>query len=582
MKYNSEMKKTIIYAITFLLSMTFAGCGDFFNPDTDDELNGNDYISSKTEMYTGFLGIMTKLQAVGDKEILLTDTRADLLEPTTQSTSELISLYNYAPNLTGNSYADPAGYYDVIIACNDYLSKMTEFKQKFPQLVDEDVYDALISSTVRIKVWTYKTIGEIYGQAVWFDDPVTKFEDITKSDKYQLLDMDALTDKCIALMDNGYNGIASNISINWIQWLDPENVTNIASSPYRKWNYMIPPYAGVYSELCLWKGANLNSKGQNATSYYKTAADVLLAALNEFICNESYASSGYWLPTAYTPGRYGAYWDRTDPYANECVAALLYDYSSHQTNSLLKHFSTEYPNKYLLHPSEVGRLRFYDATFNPGVGASDTRGNLVCRKDGSNYYIGKFRGIGSSYRPNAYQDDVHIYLYRSTQYHILLAEALNNLGRYSAMNAVLNNGVTTAVYDANSPEWTGFTKDWTASASWGTRKYPSLGIRGAFGLSARSVKTQLGSEDVKTVRKYNDCAILDETMMEFAVEGKTYPSMIRVAKRYNDYSIIANRVTPKYPTSQQADIRSKILAGGYYVPWNLGLTSSDSSSAKSK
>ena len=189
--------------------MTFAGCGDFFNPDTDDELNGNDYISSKTEMYTGFLGIMTKLQAVGDKEILLTDTRADLLEPTTQSTSELISLYNYAPKLTGNSYADPAGYYDVIIACNDYLSKMTEFKQKYPQLVEEEVYDALISSTVRIKVWTYKTIGEIYGQAVWFDDPVTKFEDITKSDKYQLLDMDALTDKCIALMDNGYNNIAS-------------------------------------------------------------------------------------------------------------------------------------------------------------------------------------------------------------------------------------------------------------------------------------------------------------------------------------------------------------------------------------
>src|SRR5574344_1176536 len=129
-KSDRTMKKTIIYTMMLALSMTFASCGDFYTPDTDDELNGNDYISSKTEMYTGFVGIMTKLQAVGDKEILLTDTRADLLEPTTQSTSELISLYNYAPNLTGNSYADPAGYYDVIIACNDYLSKMTEFKQK--------------------------------------------------------------------------------------------------------------------------------------------------------------------------------------------------------------------------------------------------------------------------------------------------------------------------------------------------------------------------------------------------------------------------------------------------------------------
>jgi len=81
MKYNSEMKKTIIYAITFLLSMTFAGCGDFFNPDTDDELNGNDYISSKTEMYTGFLCIMTKLQAgefLGGEVVLHNKSREEV------------------------------------------------------------------------------------------------------------------------------------------------------------------------------------------------------------------------------------------------------------------------------------------------------------------------------------------------------------------------------------------------------------------------------------------------------------------------------------------------------------------------
>lgn len=76
-----------------------ASCSDYFNPETDDELDGKKYISSSTEMYTGFLGIMTKLQAVGDKEILLTDTRADLLEPTTQSSADIIALYNYDKDL---------------------------------------------------------------------------------------------------------------------------------------------------------------------------------------------------------------------------------------------------------------------------------------------------------------------------------------------------------------------------------------------------------------------------------------------------------------------------------------------------
>ena len=76
--------KRKLYQISALLLMMLttvmiSSCSDFFDPDTDDELNGEDYISSNTEMYTGFLGLMTKMQAVGDKEILLTDTRAELL-----------------------------------------------------------------------------------------------------------------------------------------------------------------------------------------------------------------------------------------------------------------------------------------------------------------------------------------------------------------------------------------------------------------------------------------------------------------------------------------------------------------------
>ena len=91
---------------TFLFSLfTLTSCSEFFDPSTDDELNGEDYISSNTEMYTGFLGIMTKLQAIGDKEILLTDTRAELLEPSAESNADLIALYNYDENLKGNSYA---------------------------------------------------------------------------------------------------------------------------------------------------------------------------------------------------------------------------------------------------------------------------------------------------------------------------------------------------------------------------------------------------------------------------------------------------------------------------------------------
>ena len=44
----------------------------------------------------------------------------------------------------------------LILACNDYLHKVKEFR-KMPQ-VDDEICQNLISSTIRIKAWTYKTI----------------------------------------------------------------------------------------------------------------------------------------------------------------------------------------------------------------------------------------------------------------------------------------------------------------------------------------------------------------------------------------------------------------------------------------
>ena len=576
------MKKIFysIFSISLLLSatMSFTSCSDFFDPDTDDELDGGDYISSNTEMYTGFLGIMTKLQVIGDKEIFLTDTRADLLEPTDDSTPELIALYNYADNLQGNSYADPAGYYEVIIACNDYLVKMKEYR-KNPD-VDDDIWKDLVSSTVRIKVWTYKTLAEIYGKAVWFDTPITKVTDITEGEGFEFLELEPLIDKCINLMDTGFEGVPTNRTIDWIAWLDPSNVTNAANSQYRKWNWMVPPYEGIYGELNHRKGACLDGKGVDAESYYKKAADVLLNILTYYAdCKymttpKDPGSTVYWLPSAATPGHYTPIWNNAQPYQCEVVAALIYDYTLNQTNTLLKHFSNEYPNKYWLRPSEYGIEHFIDKDFNPGATTNDTRYKCMFGTASGQPYIAKFRPVGSSVRVNPYQDDVHIYIYRATQYHMLLAEALNHLKRFTAMNGVFNTGVTKEIFVAGDAEWEGFSRNWTSDAEWGTRRYPSMGIRGCYGLTARPVKMSILELGERETFKFNDLAILDEAMLEFACEGKAYPMMNRMAVRYGDNSIIADRVCPKYEaTGKAGEIRSKILAGGNWIPYDLKISS---------
>ena len=113
MKLRYQFIITICIATVLAL---FTSCSDFWDPETEDEFNGDDGFTSNTEMYTGFLGIMTKMQEIGDKEILLTEVRGELIEPTDESNNELIALYNYDQNLQTNSYANPQGYYEVIIA----------------------------------------------------------------------------------------------------------------------------------------------------------------------------------------------------------------------------------------------------------------------------------------------------------------------------------------------------------------------------------------------------------------------------------------------------------------------------------
>ena len=565
----------------------FSSCSDFFDPSTDDEFNGEDGFTSNTEMYTGFLGVMTKLQAVGDKEILLTEPRGELIETSDESTSELIALYNYDQNLQNNSYANPAGYYEIIIACNDYLKNMEAYKTE-PN-VDSDAWKALVASTVRTKVWAYKTLAEIYGQAVWFDDAITEVTDIKQGDKFQLLQLPELIDRCYQLLTTGYDGVNTDQEINWYEWLDPTHTVALASSEYRKWNYIVPPYAGLLAELCLWKGAVLDGAStagsSAAATYYKQAADVLLKKLGEQInVTSDPGSNVYWLPSAATPGHYSPIWNYAQPYPYEAVSAIIYDYTKNQTNTLLKHFSNEYPNKYWLRPSETGVSRFLDKTFNPGGSESDTRYKACFGWSSGQRYLAKFRPVGSSVRTNAYQDDCHIYIYRATQYHMMLAEALNHLKRFTAMNAVFNKGVkagdTEDCFAAGTAEWEGFestidpTKcDWTGTTNYGTRKYPSMGIRCCFtGLTARAIKDNIFELGEQGTLKFNDLALLDESMLEFAGEGKVYPMMNRMAVRYNDPSIVADRVCAKYTDESLAStVRSRIMDGGYWVPFNLGM-----------
>ena len=51
--------------------------------------------------------------------------------------------------------------------------------------------------------------------------------------------------------------------------------------------------------------------------------------------------------------------------------------------------------------------------------------------------------------------------------------------------------------------------------------------------------------------------------------------MLRIARRWNDYSIISQFVGEKYSdTAKRLEVASKIEGGAYFVPWDLSKTAS--------
>jgi hypothetical protein len=524
-----------------------AGCEDYLETNPDDIINAGDYISTTSEMYSGYLGIVTKMQEVGDQSIFLTDTRADFLEPTTNAPQELWDIYYYN-DVSNNSFADPRGYYAVIIACNDYFQKMFAYREKVGDAMDtstETNFKAMISSTLRVKAWAYLTLGKIYGKAIYFDGPLTELKDLNDTEIFTPLNsLDAVVDKCFELIDNGINGIDGQLVMNWGQWLDPEDPNN---GIYASWLYITPDYLCMRAELCMLKGVEYEWVRQQVLSLFA----------------ETFAADGYkYRLNAGFTGNYYRIFTQGTFYSRENISSVIYDYSNNQTNRLITYFARRSPAQFLLKTSSYAMGKYNE---------DDARGygTYFTAQDGSDTVMTKYH---NNFRwRQAYQSDASIPIFRAHDLHFMLAEAENHLGNWDPAASILNGGIagrfTTLTVDTSLPGWDPRYQGWIDNAS-----YPNIGIRGCVNATQYALPkpTDEGYELTEEERiKIYDLALLDEMLLEYAAEGRAYGMMVRMAKRYNDWSIVADRVVPKYPVSMQESIRAKIMAGGYFVDYDL-------------
>lgn len=587
------MKKYLtILSLSAILGLT--SCEAMFITDPDDIINVDDYISENDEMYKGFLGIMTRMQQAADHSIILTDTRGDYFEVTPNAPLELQKIYSYEPT-DGNSYADPAPYYAVVIACNDYIDKMQDYREKAGENMDNNSsknLNALISSTIRLKVWTYLKLGSIYGEAIWFDNPLEEKIDLSDHSVFSRCNMNQIVNRCLHLLDSGlvlYKNevISSKIIMDWASWINEEKVTD----NYIHWQYMIPEYLPLRCELLLWRGQEEDFRWvrDNIMDYlFKvhmgTINDGVNVAFNDFryACNIPIRTGA---DNLYATEYYRMFYNELYNASNftnfyQVITGIMYDYKNHQTNRIIEYFCPRSPGKYYLRPSSYAVAKYPE---------SDIRG-IVQRNnmdviDGDTCFCKYYYHRGEWLRTRIVEIHPVIPLFRGHDYHFYLAEAENHLHQWHQAEVIMNAGVTNEFADKILPDyWNSNYSTWFCPAG----GYGDIGVAGCVYGKMRDYpvrnlvktdktsdgtgpfynsKNEVFDEDAR-MREY-DLLIMDEALAEYAGEGRAYAIVCRMAERYGAEAVV-DRIADKYKGGPYYDqVRNAILSGDYWVRWDL-------------
>lgn len=541
------MKKLLYNLFLFASLLTFSRCEEYFEPDPDNVMAQEDYIGDVNELYSGYMGIAAKVQSVGDHAIILSELRGDLLEPTQNAPQELWDIYNYTAG-NDNPYTNPKGYYDVIIHANDYIAKAIKYKSENPKAIDNTIFEPLVSGAIRYKCWAYLMLGKLYGQAVYFDDPLVEYQDLSA---YPTLALDPLIQQLLTLMNEGVDGIDGQKVIAWSDVLFP-GVSQAEQD--LTWNMITPSPEPLLMELNLW------------AENYQRVVDLAMPFIYDNgtkrykISNEDY--NGEWSQFFYR-----------DPVTKTrgLINIIPYDYERNQTNRLISYFSNTYPSEYYLKPTEVVMDRFRNQIRQDGITEGDRyRGeNTTFLEQNGDWVFQKFT-LGRETSDLIYKNNVHITLYRDSDIHFFLVEALNQLESFAEAEAFLNDGVEAYLSKYSGALQPPLDNEIYNSAliqNWGIRRRVDLGPVYPEGLDRENLTTQA---EIDAYKKALDILVVEETSMESAGEARSYFAMIRVAKRWNDPSILADRVAAKYEGGMQETVRGLLMnPENWFVPYNL-------------
>ena len=580
-----RMSFKFIYKTLLVCSLISASsCKKLLDVKPESEVDISNRYENVYDANAAVIGIYGQLMGIADRVIVLNELRADLMSPTANADRWLRELDEHTVSAE-NPWADPKPFYKIIINCNDAMANFD--KMLAENKMNARDYRERHSDLGALRCWLYLQLGMHFGSVPYVTDPIASVSDLKDQSKYPKLTFDELLEKLIQFMARPemYMG-------NYTNTTDQSN-TSLARdisgySAYPERNFINKLL--LLGDLYLWKGDNTKAAEQ-----YKALAELdystldVGSALRYDRFRPSYSSSTVDFTVGYTDNNENRPIDNwrlmfsQDPRSGgsnanklylEFIWSLPFDRNFSPGNPFVDLFSNQ-GGKYLLTASKASLDMWNSQTQNNGF-PYDRRGALTVPTINGQPVIGKhlyyFMDPATGIPFDMFRREGRWTLYRGGYLVLKLAEAANAAGYQKLAYSLVNVGITDV-----------FASETDANRA----PYPApFDLKGKAGETRDPWYRFIGTRTRANVRSYpttlyttNDLlgmedAILEEEALELAHEGHRWGDLLRVARRRNDPSFLANKIAAKLTKQGNAGASGAALAklstlDGAYLPFKL-------------
>lgn len=609
MKY--PMKISIFFFIAALLLL--GSCEKFFEPPQPLIVDESKYFNDWNEYRAAELGLYSIQQELVTQLVVLGELRADLLTVTENADRDLIEVNMNQIN-PGNKYASPLNFYRLIGACNRLGTRL---EQEHPEVLKDtipNIYDRLYGEVLCMRAWAYFAAVKIYKEVPYIWPSLTTVEEINE---YVSQSKTVVNPVTIIYGQDGYENdtIYGDTVVLDRMYLDLPAIVDTFTTQLEEKVKLVGVLHNLVNEDQTWDVSIWNRYGMFSLlgQMYLEIGNYGMAIKNfdQILRYQRYnAMEGsnvrYGLDNRFSGNNWKYIFQVID--VNEHIMTLWFNKSYQQQNELQNLFSTQAPNRFMLKPTAASvekwetvwrdyeRVEYDDpdATYLdpefPGYSGDIYRGNNVSymyqrngidlsREEVREMFTLKQQQNESAVKAimagvdtvvykytlgkNSFDQDANFSIYRAASIHLYYAEIYARW-RYPDPNGIVKPYVSESLAVLNN-----------GSYDYDGRQ---LGVRGRVGLGtgieAISLTDPIYIHDPITnqVSGYLDYAgnlfakqiyiedqVMDERIRELAFEGERFYDLIRIAKRRDDPSYLADRVAAKFDPPMREQIRQHLL-----------------------